>query len=248
MYQIAFNKYTKDIIVVGIGGTGSFLAPGILRLLDSLPRRIDLTLIDFDRVEQRNLVRQNFLPSELGQYKAEALAKRLSREFDRPVAYSLSMKECPHSAIVVGCVDNGMARREIESFAKQAFLWVDAGNGDNFGQVLIGGDNQFAFPNFRGESCLGLPWPSIQRPEIMLQTAPQRSCAEAVQAGEQGPTINQAMAVLLLEVVRRLLNGTCPWMQLYLDLEQGTLTPVFATPENVAKILKVKKEKVMERR
>ena len=28
--------------------------------------------------------------------------------------------------------------------------------------------------------------------------------------------------------------GTCPFMGLYLDMEQGTVTPSYATPEAVA--------------
>ena len=52
----------------------------------------------------------------------------------------------------------------------------------------------------------------------------------------QSPTINQAMAALVLEVVRRLLEGTCPWMSLFLDLDSGGLKPVFATPEAVARM------------
>jgi hypothetical protein len=53
---------------------------------------------------------------------------------------------------------------------------------------------------------------------------------------EQGPTINQSMTALVVEVVRRLIAGTCPWIQLYLDLEMGTLQPVLAIPEIVAQI------------
>jgi len=51
------------------------------------------------------------------------------------------------------------------------------------------------------------------------------------------------MAALVLEVVRRLIDGTCPWMQFYLDLDAGMLTPVLAKPENVARITRIKKRK-----
>lgn len=62
---------------------------------------------------------------------------------------------------------------------------------------------------------------------------PARHCAEIA---EQGPTINQIVAAVVVEVVRRLIEGTCPWMQLYLDLEAGTLAPVMATPEAIEKM------------
>ena len=38
------------------------------------------------------------------------------------------------------------------------------------------------------------------------------------------------MASLVLQVVRRMVAGTCPFMGLYLDMEQGTVTPSYATP------------------
>ena len=47
------------------------------------------------------------------------------------------------------------------------------------------------------------------------------------------------MAALVLEVVRRILDGTCPWMQLSLDMDTGTVTPTLATPENVAAMLRM---------
>ena len=50
------------------------------------------------------------------------------------------------------------------------------------------------------------------------------------------------MATLVLEVVRRLLEGTCPWMALYVGLDQGTVTPVYATPENVARVMRMRRD------
>jgi hypothetical protein len=66
--------------------------------------------------------------------------------------------------------------------------------------------------------------------------------------GTQGPTINQAIAAVTVEVARRIIEGTCPWMQLYLDLEAGTLYPVLATPEAIKSIPGVKSKKWKERR
>jgi hypothetical protein len=39
------------------------------------------------------------------------------------------------------------------------------------------------------------------------------------------------MAAVVVEVVRQLIAGTCPWVQLYIDMERGTVVPVLATPE-----------------
>jgi hypothetical protein len=244
------------VTVVGCGGTGSFVAEGLCRLL---PPRADLVLVDHDRVEERNLIRQNFRRQELGQFKGEALARRLAKTYSRPVGYStlpIAMTGVRYPGLIIGCVDNGPARRDIAERVSGKSLtwvggyseavprewqsgprlttllwWVDAGNGESFGQVLVGNSTGFAE---RGGLILALPMPTIQRPDILTQ-ASQRNCAEMA---EQGPTINQAMAALVLETVRRLIEGTCSWMQLYLDLEAGALMSVPATPEVIGKMTK----------
>jgi hypothetical protein len=113
---------------------------------------------------------------------------------------------------------------------------VDAGNGENFGQILIGnrtGSAQYRTSE-KGDRFCSLPLPTQQRPDLLRQQPAAISCADIE---EQGPTINQSMAALVIEVVRRLIAGTCSWIQLYLDLELGILQPVLATPETVAEIL-----------
>jgi hypothetical protein len=64
---------------------------------------------------------------------------------------------------------------------------------------------------------------------------------------DQSPTINQAMGALVLEVVRRIIASICPWMQLYLDLEAGTLTPTMAAPETVSRLTRIKTSKLIEK-
>ncbi len=45
------------------------------------------------------------------------------------------------------------------------------------------------------------------------------------------------MASLVLQVVRRMVAGTSPFMGLYLDMEQGTVIPTYATPEAVGRVV-----------
>ena len=251
MYRLD-NSFTRGrfaVMVVGCGGTGGFAAEGLCRLL---PPQADLLLVDHDRVEETNLGRQNFTGDEVGHFKSEVLARRLAARFRRPVAYSIlpiSMAEVRPPGLIIGCVDNGPARREIaERVGRHAYFdlwWVDAGNGENYGQVLVGNHQ---VRNLRGSfdaregKCFALPLPTAQMPELLAQRPPQRDrdCAGAVAAGEQGPVINQAMAALVVEVARRIIEGTCPWMQLYLDLEVGSLFTVPATPAAVKRITGIK--------
>ncbi len=62
-------------------------------------------------------------------------------------------------------------------------------------------------------------------------------CAAALDLTDQDPTINQMMASLVLQVVRRMVAGTCPFMGLYLDMEMGTVTPSYVTPEAVVRVV-----------
>ena len=95
-------------------------------------------------------------------------------------------------------------------------------------------------PAFVGETCYLAPAPTIQRPDLLTTvptTPPDVDCAAALDLTDQDPTINQMMASLVLQVVRCMVAGTCPFMGLYLDMEQGTVTPNYVTPEAVERVM-----------
>ena len=248
-----FMAENPRITVVGCGGTGGFVAEALCRLYTGREARI--VLVDHDRVEPHNLFRQNFHAREVGRYKSEALAERLSAAFDRKVGYVVrpfrkdAGGEYPgvgrfRSSLLIGCVDNARARREMEECleSRPHFWLIDAGNGKNWGQVLIGnrpaGSRNYRQP-FRKDVCCELPSPAAQQPELLTaapETKPDIDCAAALDLLDQDPTINQMMAMMVIQVVHRMAANDCPWMSLYLDLEQGTMTPRYATPENAARI------------
>ena len=127
-FEVSNSSRIPAIIVVGCGGTGGFVADGLARML---PPNIGLILIDMDRVEERNLNRQSFTAADVGLFKSEALAKRLAGKYQRPVQYSVlpvGAADLP-KGIVVGCVDNGLARQTIADRIHDGQWWVDSGNG-----------------------------------------------------------------------------------------------------------------------
>lgn len=179
--------------------------------------------------------------------KSAALAKRLSERYDRAIKYcTLPIEQVhPSSRIIVGCVDNGPAREAISRLGAGSHWWIDTGNAQNYGQILIG-NNNFARFVTNTEVVMDLPTPDIQRPEILLQAPEQPNCAAPPADDGQGPTINQTMAAMALEVIRRLIAGDCPWMQLIVDMDKGTMSPVLATPKNCQLIMKTKsKDKII---
>ena len=249
-----FMAENPRVTVIGCGGTGGFVAEALCRLYTGRPAEI--VLVDHDRVEPHNLLRQNFYPQDVGRYKSETLAERLSASYGRTVGYLVKPFQGDmnglypgvgryREGLVIGCVDNARARHEMEECLKNgSFLWlIDAGNGKDWGQVLIGnrpagwGNHRTAF---KDGICAELPSPAKQRPDLLTaipETPPDIDCAAALDLLDQDPTINQMMAMLVLTVARRMAANNCPYMSLYLDLEQGTVTPVYATPDNVARLI-----------
>ncbi len=261
-YTISLKHLVPDfnIIVVGCGGTGGFVAEGLCRLLSGSD--IPIIFIDHDRVEPHNLVRQNFYAGDLGKFKSQALAERLSRQFGRRIGFSVypymhdlvredygaGLHRRAVQGIIIGCVDNASARRAIGETLEFGNWWLDAGNGFSSGQVLLGNarDRASLEESFieRVREVYRLPIPTWQLPSLLAPPARKepdtRDCAEAVAAEEQGPVINQAMATLVLEFMHRMLKGTLTWMGAYIDLGVGTLQTVSAEPETVARICQVK--------
>lgn len=252
-YILKGNK-NAYISVIGCGGTGGYVAEGLCRLLTGSKNRI--YLVDFDRVEERNIGRQNFYPEDLGHFKAKVLAERLARQFNRVIHYTVSPIEQialeERSDITIGCVDNPEARERLQwagvrtmmsvrySYQQFGGWYIDAGNSENMGQVLIGNSllnelNQSFIPETG--LCHKLPLPTIQQPGL-LAPAPvvQLDCAEAVLNDEQSPIINRMMADLVLTFVYKLLTGKLSWMAAYLNLETGSLATVDAKPEIVSRI------------
>jgi PRTRC genetic system ThiF family protein len=257
---------TATIVLVGCGGTGGFVAESLCRLL--IGREAALYLVDPDRVETVNVARQSFDLGDVGRFKAEALADRLSARFHREARYSVLPYDARvHAAafdrssglnLVIGAVDNAAARRAIAETLTASesrnpwdseapdVVWLDAGNGHNSGQVLLGNalradelrrsfDRHFGF-------CTALPAPFLQRPELLESppapvTPPDPTCAEAVDRGDQSRTINQLMAAVIASYVENLLDGACRWMSTYLDMDNGTLRSVPIDPRHVAPVV-----------
>ena len=256
--ELADSMSAPTLVVVGCGGTGSFVADGLCQML--VNSELDILLVDYDRVEEHNLLRQSFFEGDVGKFKSRVLAERLARQYGRKIGWSvypyerdlineatrIGMRVIP--GIIIGCVDESASRRSIARSLKWGDWWLDAGNGYQSGQVLIGNTDSVeglvdAF-NDTEHTVDKLPTPSLQVPTLLAEPsvprARQQDCAEAVEENMQSPIINRAMATLVLEFVYKLLAGKLTWMGVYLDLEAGTMQHVPAEPVTVARMLGVK--------
>lgn len=92
--------------VIGIGGVGSYLTPALCKLVG--PENV--TLIDGDSLEQKNMDRQLFDVSQIGQNKAVALAEKYGcAALDQWYSESL-VQHAPADWLLVA-VDNHAARK-----------------------------------------------------------------------------------------------------------------------------------------
>lgn len=236
-----------SIFMVGCGGTGSFAALHLGRLVWALRGRVQVSLVfvDPDRIEMKNVGRQNFCPAEVGTFKALSLAERVSRAFGIKVwgiterfgkrildEFRCSQFDNEGLTVVVGAVDNGAARRDIARAChgdqRYRTWWVDAGNGLDGGQVLVGNrpdERPVLVPGF----CAGLPFPSVQEPGLFEdQVVEERlGCADLLAMGAQSLMINQAMGGWLVNYVYRLvLARDLDVMGTYINLRSGSVRSV----------------------
>lgn len=259
---IYFNYNSIRVYLIGCGGTGSFLVPHLCRIanfLHSVGRTMTIVLVDFDRVEEQNLWRQNFCAAELGYNKAQALAARYGTMFPK-----LNIGAIEHNVnhvslngaiptVIIGCVDNAEARKSIEEvmvdyvslmahgYDRVPCWWIDCGNDYIHGQVAIGNWYSVEFEDYELEpaTCLRLPLPTIQYPQLLEQTTELEnvSCAEQAMLNGQSLNINSHMAIIAGEMVHQLLNSQLKRMQVEVDLFRGAMKSTWIAQENIDSIV-----------
>lgn len=256
---------TLRFLVVGAGGTGSFAVPAIARLIYELKQQqnksAEMLIVDPDLVENENIPRSNFCFAEVGRYKAQTLAERVStawgietsfscEKFDAEKHLKSSTSDYWSLTIIVGCVDNYLARREmhraldeLRSYGDASRVWwIDGGNGKTSGQVLLGSTTKPLKPEqyFTGTSiCRALPSPSLQHRDLLepekLEAMSVASCPERVRLGEQGLNINQRVAIEMVEMLSSLLlTRDLRRFAAYFELESGTTRSLYSTLPTVS--------------
>lgn len=257
---------TWNIVLVGCGGTGSWLAPSIARIarvLQEQGKTANLWFVDPDTVEEKNIPRQNFCQAELGQNKAATLAGRLSaawgvdirisRERFNPARISGSRWIGWDSVtVVIGCVDNAAGRNEMtkslqynRAGAAHRIWWLDCGNAEHSGQVLFGSaaqSRQLADALVSRKICRALPAPNLVAPDLLKarleELKTNLSCAEIQLANAQSLAVNQMVAAVATDYLTRVVFGGLRRFATYFDLESGSMRSLYITGEEIAKFAK----------
>jgi len=197
------------IVMIGAGGTGGHIAPHLYRLLHTLNRYTKVIVCDGDIVEEKNLVRQNFIAADLGKNKAQVLAERYASAFGLEVSYVpefiedadrlaelinpyqvieglYSQQTIEYLPILIGCVDNNRSRQLCHQVFKMAknLIYIDSGNGEHTGQVVCG--------IRRSGRTYYKPIGDVY-PDVLMDTdkfPTQLSCAEAAVSAPQSIVAN----------------------------------------------------------
>ena len=163
---------------------------------------------DGDIVEEKNLVRQNFIHADLGRNKAAVMAERYASAFGMEIAYlpefienedALAALTAPdysrkELAILIGAVDNNRSRQMChEAFMRaKELVYIDSGNGQYTGQVVCGirrNGRTYYKP-------VGTLYPDVLADTDKFPT--ELSCAEAAISAPQSVVANVMAATAIL--------------------------------------------------
>jgi molybdopterin/thiamine biosynthesis adenylyltransferase len=240
----------KRVIMVGAGGVGTWLASGVVRLLEWKYPGSALIIVDGDNYEQKNLERQDF--SQMGN-KASVKALELSKQFNQtvviPIPKWVVSDEHPdvdeetakikasnlitEGDIVIAVVDNFAARK----------ILFDAASKLNDVDVFTGGndDNLFgSIYHYRRRNGVDITAHPVEtHPEY--QNPPDRnpgemSCQERaeVEGGTQLLATNMAVASYILgRIQHTIVSDQNPEQsEIYFDLGLGMAQPFNRMTEN----------------
>lgn len=241
------------VVFIGTGGTGGYLIPKVLRMLAGLPAVVANTkmiFIDGDKVAEKNVLRQNFIYSDIGKNKAEVLASRYAmlygyntRVIPKFMDYELldqvagggSGETC---TLIVDAVDKKAPRVAIDDYVKNQNLcyWLSLGNGFNDGQAVIYSSNYDGsrtivdlFPDDFSEKAL----------EKEREEENAANCAQNAQVNPQSLAINEMSATVGMNIIRGIFyDKVLDYDVVFFDYHNGTRIvkvgePIFQVNKNV---------------
>lgn len=161
------------IVMLGAGGTASWFLPKLLKIYNDAFTKcpdatypLEIVVIDGDHVSQSNIIRQNFIPEDIGQNKALTLAERYSDIYPNITVtaiplfgtsnrYDLEVTKLPailspenfvdldgfiqNTDIIVNLVDNELFKRKLDSilFQVKPILYFNSGINLYNGQCYV---------------------------------------------------------------------------------------------------------------
>jgi PRTRC genetic system ThiF family protein len=240
------------IALVGAGGTGAQIARMLARLLYDMKSKElatpTLTIYDPDVVESRNIGRQLFTAADIEQNKAQVVATRLNLALGLDIRAAptrfdprdlLSSYSSP-TTVVIGAVDNAEARQEIAANIERCIAWIDCGNHEYGGQVVIGNSSKpepqtdYPYTQRKPTTYNKLPGPHLIFPELLQPDPEPLSCADLAAQNRQSLFVNDWMAITAMGYVQKLLmQEPITSFITYVDTITGNTRSVPITAANI---------------
>jgi len=185
------KPWPDQIVIVGCGGVGSYLIPPLLRSVRNHrnpSRSPEIVLVDGDTLEEKNMDRQLFSESNLGQYKSIALFDASDDYYKGRFSaitsfFSGDEPWLKAGALVFACVDNHPGRvRILDAADRKGCDVIMTGNG------YTDAEAQFYTPQWKGTKLD----PRVMFPEILTNKEDDPFAAQAGctgQAQEQTPQL-----------------------------------------------------------
>lgn len=238
------------VFIIGAGGTGSQVATNLARMSIALQALghpgLHVTVFDPDTVTEANIGRQLFSESELGLNKAVALVTRINRFFGfsweaKGQCYPSGTSDSVLANIIITCTDTTRSRTGLWRFLKKhrersyddeksPIYWMDFGNAQTTGQVLIG-NVKSKIPQPSSTEYLPIPKMNVITEEVPYSTirekdsGPSCSLTEALQ--KQDLFINSMLAQIGCDVLWRMLReGRTFYRGAYLNLDTLRVNPI----------------------
>jgi len=144
------------IVVVGVGALGSHVVQ-FLRNIDT-----EIRVVDFDRIEQKNVQAQFHTKNSVGKNKAQSLTQLMQFMYGRkiiPIPHKLTKNNTDqilsNANLILDCLDNAEARNIVQNYVRKnnlACLHGALSADGMFGRVVW--DNIFTIDS---ESVVGAP-------------------------------------------------------------------------------------------
>ena len=247
------NPITVNLI--GAGGTGSQVLTALARMNHALTELnhagLSVRLWDDDVITEANLGRQLFAECELGLYKSLALINRINRFFgtnwkaetqkfqkDDLGKLQSNMK----SEIYISCVDSVKSRFDIAEilnelkiykgyYRNQCKYWMDFGNSQFTGQVLLSTIGNIKQPNSeKYDTVVNLPFITEEFGELLKVSEAEDntpSCSLAKALEKQDLFINSTLAQMGSSLLWNLFrNGLIENRGFFLNLKNFYSQPI----------------------
>lgn len=190
----------KNVTIIGIGALGS-------HVVQFLRNEAALKVIDFDRVEQKNVLSQFHGKPGVGKAKVEALKQAMQFLFAlkiEPVPVKLTSANeeqlLSGADLLIDCLDNGEARRVVQGYARRTktpCLHGALAAGGTFGRVIW--DSDFLIDDEAGAGAAtcedGAHLPFIVNVSAHIAMAAQDFLTKGIEVGYTLPRGGAAIRV-----------------------------------------------------